>query len=121
MPLQGAPLEAPLDFHDLLSAGLAARPDEPALASRERAYTSSELGTASRRVAAHYEQIIVHEGSYISPQEVKATLLKHEAATSDGVVGMHDLVHGENACAYVTLKKGVERPEAAELIKLSRS
>ena len=67
------------------------------------------------------KQIIVHDGSNISPQEVEDALLEHPRVESAGVVGMHDLLHGENVRAYVELKEGVERPTAGELIQFARA
>ncbi|MEM8587361.1 MAG: class I adenylate-forming enzyme family protein [Pseudomonadota bacterium] len=67
------------------------------------------------------KQIIVHDGSNISPQEVEDTLLAHPAIASAGVVGVHDRIHGENVWAYVTLEDGVEPPPAQELIEFSRA
>ncbi len=42
------------------------------------------------------KQIIVHDGSNICPQEVEGSLEAHPAVSAAGVVGIHDLVHGEN-------------------------
>jgi long-chain acyl-CoA synthetase len=67
------------------------------------------------------KQIIVHDGSNICPQEVEEALLEHPAIGSAGVVGIHDLVHGENVRAYVTLQEGVERPTSQELIRFART
>ena len=67
------------------------------------------------------KQIIVHDGSNICPQEVESALLEHSAVDNAGVVGVRDLVHGENVRAYVTLKQGVARPSAQELIRFTRT
>jgi acyl-CoA synthetase (AMP-forming)/AMP-acid ligase II len=67
------------------------------------------------------KQIIVHDGSNISPQEVEDALLDHPAVENAGVVGIHNLLHGENVRAYVTLKPGVPRPKTAELIAFARA
>jgi acyl-coenzyme A synthetase/AMP-(fatty) acid ligase len=67
------------------------------------------------------KQIIIHDGSNICPQEVEESLLEHPAIGEAGVIGIHDLVHGENVRAYVTLKPGTQRPTAAELIQFSRA
>ncbi|MGD9647444.1 MAG: class I adenylate-forming enzyme family protein [Pirellulales bacterium] len=67
------------------------------------------------------KQIIVHDGSNICPQEVEESLLDHPAVASAGVVGIHDLIHGENVRAYVTLRTGAARPTTAELIEFSRA
>ncbi|MEM7224769.1 MAG: class I adenylate-forming enzyme family protein [Pseudomonadota bacterium] len=67
------------------------------------------------------KQIIVHDGSNICPQEVEEALLEHGAVESAGVVGVHDLVHGENVRAYITLKAGAARPQTQELIRFARA
>ena len=67
------------------------------------------------------KQIIIHDGSNISPQEVEDSLLEHPAVESAGVIGIHDLVHGEDVRAYITLKPGVKSPTATELIQFSRT
>ncbi len=36
------------------------------------------------------------------------------------MIGIHDLVHGENVRAYITFKPDVPRPTTAELIQFSR-
>jgi long-chain acyl-CoA synthetase len=62
------------------------------------------------------KQVIVHDGSNISPLEVEAALDEHPAIDLAGVVGIHDEVHGENMRAYVTLREGAEPPATADLI-----
>ncbi len=37
------------------------------------------------------------------------------------MIGIHDLVHGENVRAYVTLKPAASRPTATELMQFSRA
>jgi long-chain acyl-CoA synthetase len=67
------------------------------------------------------KQIIVHDGSNICPQEVEGALLEHPAVASAAVIGIHDLVHGENVRAYITLTDGAERPASQELIQFARA
>jgi len=67
------------------------------------------------------KQIIVHDGSNISPQEVEDALLDHPAVESAGVIGVHNLAHGENVRAYVELKPDVPPPTTAELIAFARA
>ncbi|HSE88230.1 MAG TPA: class I adenylate-forming enzyme family protein [Candidatus Binatia bacterium] len=67
------------------------------------------------------KQIIVHDGSNICPQEVEDALLEHAAVESAGVIGIHDLIHGENVRAYITLKEGAQRPTVQELIRFARA
>ncbi len=66
------------------------------------------------------KQIIVHDGSNIAPQEVEDALLDHPAVESAGVVGVHDLMHGENVRAYVTIRPGESPPSTQELIRFAR-
>jgi acyl-coenzyme A synthetase/AMP-(fatty) acid ligase len=67
------------------------------------------------------KQIIVHDGSNICPQEVEGALLDHPSVASAGVIGIHDLVHGENVRAYITVTEGAERPASQELIRFARA
>jgi acyl-coenzyme A synthetase/AMP-(fatty) acid ligase len=66
------------------------------------------------------KQIIINDGSHICPQEVEEAVAEHPAIEAVGVIGVHDLVHGENVRAYVTLKEGAQRPISAELIHFAR-
>jgi long-chain acyl-CoA synthetase len=66
------------------------------------------------------KQIIIHDGSNICPQEVEEAVEEHPAIEAAGVIGVHDLVHGENVRAYVTLKHGAQRPTGADLIRFAR-
>jgi long-chain acyl-CoA synthetase len=67
------------------------------------------------------KQIIVHDGSNISPQEVEGALLEHPAVACAGVIGIHDLIHGENVRGYITVKPGIARPASQELIRFARA
>jgi long-chain acyl-CoA synthetase len=66
------------------------------------------------------KQVIVHDGSNISPFEVEGALDEHPAVEVAGVVGIHDEVHGETVRAYVTLREGEAKPTSAELIVFCR-
>jgi acyl-CoA synthetase (AMP-forming)/AMP-acid ligase II len=66
------------------------------------------------------KQLIVHDGSNISPYEVEGALLEHPAVALAGVVGVHDVFHGENVRAYITLHPDQPRPSGAELIVFCR-
>jgi long-chain acyl-CoA synthetase len=67
------------------------------------------------------KQIIIHDGSNICPQEVEDSLLEHPAVANAGVVGIHDLIHGETVRAYVVFRPGVKRPTTAELMQFARA
>ncbi len=66
------------------------------------------------------KQIIVHDGSNVSPMEVEGALAEHPAVALVGVVGIHDEVHGENVRAYVTVRDGCDRPASQDLIDFAR-
>ncbi len=66
------------------------------------------------------KQVIVHDGSNISPLEVEGALGEHPAVALAGVVGVHDTMHGENVRAYVTLREEAKRPTSADLIVFCR-
>jgi acyl-CoA synthetase (AMP-forming)/AMP-acid ligase II len=66
------------------------------------------------------KQVIVHDGSNISPYEVEGALVEHPAIALAGAVGVHDEVHGENVRAYVTLAEGAAKPSSADLIVFCR-
>ncbi len=66
------------------------------------------------------KQIIIHDGSNICPQEVEEALLAHDAVENAGVVGVHNLVHGENVWAYIAVKEGVAPPSPSEVIRFAR-
>lgn len=65
------------------------------------------------------KQIIIHNSLNIFPQEVEDALLLHPSVAFAGVIGVHDLVHGENVRAYVVAKQGSE-PSDLELIGFAR-
>jgi acyl-coenzyme A synthetase/AMP-(fatty) acid ligase len=67
------------------------------------------------------KQIIIHDGSNICPQEVEESLLEHPAVAIAGVIGIHDLVHGENVRAYITWRPEAKPPTITELIEFSRA
>jgi long-chain acyl-CoA synthetase len=66
------------------------------------------------------KQVIVHDGSNISPYEVEGALVEHPAVELAGAVGVHDEVHGENVRAYVTLAEGADPPSRADMIVFCR-
>jgi len=47
-------------------------------------------------------------------------LLEHSAVACACVVGVHDLLHGENVRAYITLRPEAKQPTTAELIQFSK-
>ncbi|MGI9492108.1 MAG: class I adenylate-forming enzyme family protein, partial [Geminicoccaceae bacterium] len=66
------------------------------------------------------KQIIIHDGSNICPQDVEEALLEHAAVDAAGVIGVHDMLHGENVRAYVVLSEEADKPTIQELIDHAR-
>jgi long-chain acyl-CoA synthetase len=107
------------------TAGYWNDPDASAEAIREEWLDTGDMMRADEDgylwFCGRKKQIIVHDGSNICPQEVEEALLAHPAVESVGVVGLHDLVHGENVRAYVSLKPDAPRPKAVELIQFAKA
>jgi long-chain acyl-CoA synthetase len=66
------------------------------------------------------KQLIVHDGSNISPLEVEEALTEHPRVVLAAAVGVDDAMHGENVRAYVTLAGDGPPPASAELIAFAR-
>jgi long-chain acyl-CoA synthetase len=101
-------------------AGYWQAPEATAEVLREGWIDSGDLARADEEGYLWFfgrkKQVIVHDGSNISPYEVEGALNEHPAVALAGAVGVHDEVHGENVRAYVTLREGTDQPTAAELI-----
>jgi long-chain acyl-CoA synthetase len=101
------------------------RPDATAETIVERWLDTGDLVAADEQKYLWFrgrkKQIIIHDGSNICPQEVEDSLLENPAVASAGVVGIHDLIHGENVRAYIAFRPGVKRPTTADLIQFSRA
>ena len=67
------------------------------------------------------KQLIIHDGSNIAPQEVEEALLQHSSISMAGVIGVPDVVHGENVRAFVVLKPDGPSCTMAELIAFARA
>lgn len=67
------------------------------------------------------KQIIIHDGSNICPQEVEQSLLENTAVANAGVIGIHNLIHGETVRAYIEFRPDVAPPTIADLIQFSRA
>ncbi len=86
-----------------------------------------DTGDLMRRDADGYfwfrgrqKQIIVHDGSNISPAEVEDALTAHPAVAAAVVVGVRDEMHGEDVWAFVSLAEGVASVSASEVIDFAR-
>jgi long-chain acyl-CoA synthetase len=63
------------------------------------------------------QEVIVHCGSNVSPQEVEAALYQHPGVREAGVVGVPDVIWGELVVAFVS-RSPAPNVEAEELIAL---
>lgn len=66
------------------------------------------------------KQIIVHDGSNISPAEVEDALTAHPAVAAAVVVGVRDEMHGEDVWGFVSLTEGAAPVRAGEIIDVAR-
>ena len=66
------------------------------------------------------KQVIIHDGSNITPLEVESALSEHPAVAMSGVIGIHDDLHGERVRAYVTLQNDQPKPSSGDLIVFCR-
>lgn len=66
------------------------------------------------------KQLIVHDGSNISPQEVEEVFYHHPAVSEVGVIGIPDEVEGENVRAYIVLKPGTKDVTEEMLLEFAR-
>jgi long-chain acyl-CoA synthetase len=105
-------------------AGYWEAPDATAAVIRDEWLDSGDLARADEDGYLWFfgrkKQVIVHDGSNVSPLEVESALMEHPAIALAGVVGVHDTVHGENVRAYVTLRSDASRPASADLIVFCR-
>ncbi len=66
------------------------------------------------------KQLILHDGSNISPQEVEEVFYHHPAVFEVGVIGVPDKFEGEMVHAFVALKPDAEAVSEEELLDFAR-
>ena len=66
------------------------------------------------------KQLIVHNGSNISPQEVEEVFYHHPSVFEVGVIGVPDTFAGENVHAFVALKTGMAPLGEKELLDFAK-
>ena len=66
------------------------------------------------------KQLILHDGSNISPQEVEEVFYHHPAVFEVGVIGVPDKYEGEMVHAFVALKPEAEAVSEQELLDFAR-
>ncbi|KIC47230.1 hypothetical protein RA28_06065 [Ruegeria sp. ANG-S4] len=67
------------------------------------------------------KQIIVHDGSNISPAEVEDALTAHPAVAAAVAVGVRDEMHGEDVWGFVSLAEDATPVSADEIIEFARN
>ncbi len=67
------------------------------------------------------KQIIVHDGSNISPAEVEDALTAHPAVDSAVAVGVRDEMHGEDVWGFVSLTEDADPVRVEEIIDFVRA
>ena len=66
------------------------------------------------------KQLILHDGSNISPQEVEEVFYHHPAVFEVGVIGVPDKFEGEMVHAFVALKPSAEPVSERELLEFAK-
>ena len=66
------------------------------------------------------KQLILHDGSNISPQEVEEVFYHHPAVFEVGVIGVPDKFEGEMVHAFVALKPEAEAVSEEELLEFAK-
>lgn len=66
-------------------------------------------------ITGRIKDIIIRGGENISPLEIEARLVGHEAVAQAAVVGVADEKYGEELCAFVELHAGARKPGDEEL------
>ncbi|MEA2047771.1 MAG: AMP-binding protein [Campylobacterota bacterium] len=66
------------------------------------------------------KQLILHDGSNISPQEIEEVFYHHPAVFEVGVIGILDKIEGEMVYAFVTKKPEFETVNEQELYAFSK-
>ncbi|MEA3456926.1 MAG: AMP-binding protein, partial [Campylobacterota bacterium] len=66
------------------------------------------------------KQLILHDGSNISPQEVEEVFYHHPAVFEVGVFGMPDKFEGETVHAFVALKPNAKAVSEKELLDFAK-
>ncbi len=64
------------------------------------------------KVTGRLKDMIIRGGENLYPREIEEFYLTHEKVRDVQVVGVPDERYGEEACAYIILKKGMESDEA---------
>lgn len=67
-------------------------------------------------IVGRKKDIIVRDGTNVSPAEVENAFLEHPAVAETCVVGVADPVHGQNVHAFITLRRAATPPDEKELL-----
>ncbi len=101
--------------------GQAAKPAETQEGWLDSAETMRADSTGTLILAGKKQQVCIYDAADTLPIEVEEVLAEHPSVTAAGVVGIHDLLHGETVLAFVTLDDEEQHPTEQELIAFARS
>lgn len=66
-------------------------------------------------ISGRIKDIIIRGGENISPMEIEARLVEHEAISQAAVIGVADEKYGEELCAFVEIHAGFSKPTDEEM------
>jgi len=108
--------------HNVFS-GYLNRPSETEAVLVDGWFRTGDLGTKSPdgfiSIIDRKKDLILRGGFNVYPREVEEVLIRHPAIAEAAVIGLPDDVHGEEVCAVIISKPGIE-VDANEIIQWSR-
>ena len=107
-------------------AGYLNRPDATAEVLVDGWFRSGDLGVKDKdgylSIVDRKKDMVLRNGYNVYPREVEEMLMRHPAVAQVAVVGVPDSVHGEEVCAVIQVRPGVQAgPQlGAQLVAWSR-
>jgi len=97
------------------------KPEETAEALRQGWYHTGDLGYMDKDgyiyIVDRKKDLIISGGFNVYPKEIENVLNRHPAVLESAVVGVPHELWGETPLAFIILKPGSPRPEAANLME----
>jgi acyl-CoA synthetase (AMP-forming)/AMP-acid ligase II len=97
------------------------KPEETAEALRQGWYHTGDLGYMDKDgyiyIVDRKKDLIISGGFNVYPKEIENVLNLHPAVLESAVVGVPHELWGETPLAFIILKPGSPRPEAANLME----
>ncbi|NJC72537.1 long-chain fatty acid--CoA ligase [Planosporangium thailandense] len=105
-------------------AGYLGRPEATEQAVVDGWFRTGDLGTRDAdgfiSIVDRKKDLVIRGGFNVYPREVEEVIARHPAVAQVAVIGVPDVVHGEEICAVVVLDGTDQRPSDEELIAWSR-